>query len=124
LAPNVILPRPRINTAIRASSPAVDVNVPFMRNYSNNVNNSPSTLAGRIMEEARNEESNNNVRYQNIRCSICLSNPTADTRLDSTICGHIFCHDCLEQALRVSRRCPTCRHNLRNRYSVHPIYTE
>ncbi|KAL6628084.1 hypothetical protein U3516DRAFT_809318 [Neocallimastix sp. 'constans'] len=119
LAPSIVLPRRVLPSRIMNEHYS---NLHF-RNY-NDIDNTPSTLAGRAIEEARNEESDNSVKYKNIKCSICLCNPTVGTRLDSTICGHVFCHDCLAQALKVSKRCPTCRHFLRNRYSVHPLYTE
>lgn len=85
--------------------------------------NRPSSLAGKAVEEARDEESHSNVQFTNLKCSICLCNPTTDTRLDCTICGHVFCHECLKRALREAKRCPTCRHALRSRNSVHPLYT-
>lgn len=81
----------------------------------------PSTLAGNAIAEAANNDTNPE-HFQNLKCSICLCNPSVNTRLDSTVCGHIFCHACLSQALKVSKRCPTCRHSLSSRYAVHPLY--
>ena len=65
------------------------------RNHSESYSNSnlpeeynrPSSLAGRAVEEAQDEESQSNVKIANLKCTICLSNPTSDTRLDCTICG-------------------------------------
>jgi len=52
--------------------------------------NRPSSLAGKAVEEARDEESHSNVQFTNLKCSICLCNPTTDTRLDCTIFGKLF----------------------------------
>jgi len=82
LAPSIVLPRRVLPSRIMNEHYS---NLHF-RNY-NDIDNTPSTLAGRAIEEARNEESDNSVKYKNIKCSICLCNPTVGTRLDSTICG-------------------------------------
>ena len=40
-------------------------------------------------------------------CSICCSIPHVDPMI--TPCQHIFCRDCILQALARCRRCPNCR---------------
>ncbi|KAI8613991.1 hypothetical protein BC830DRAFT_1169802 [Chytriomyces sp. MP71] len=46
-----------------------------------------------------------------VKCAICMSTPDADVELVSTICGHIFCRPCLNDAFKHSGKklCPTCR---------------
>ncbi|KQK01087.1 E3 ubiquitin-protein ligase RNF4 isoform X2 [Brachypodium distachyon] len=39
----------------------------------------------------------------------------------STICGHIFCTDCIKQSLEFQKKCPTCRKILRKN-NFHRIY--
>lgn len=39
----------------------------------------------------------------------------------STKCGHVFCSQCLRDALRRSLTCPTCRKRLTPR-QYHPLY--
>ena len=43
-------------------------------------------------------------------CPICIGPMSEET---STKCGHIFCKKCIEAAIKVQRKCPTCRHKLR-----------
>ncbi|KAK8456343.1 hypothetical protein SEVIR_3G007100v4 [Setaria viridis] len=39
----------------------------------------------------------------------------------TTPCGHIFCNTCIKQAIKIQKKCPTCRKGLRAT-SVHRIY--
>ena len=57
----------------------------------------------------------------NLRCGICLS-PFSSASLSSTICGHIFCHECITQALKVNKKCPVCRKDLKGRNAVHRLF--
>ncbi|KAI4718352.1 hypothetical protein E4T48_05398 [Aureobasidium sp. EXF-10727] len=60
------------------------------------------------------EESNKVSRIGELNCMICLEH---FTNMTATHCGHIFCHECLTQALVASQRnsdhnygtCPACR---------------
>ncbi|KAM0931338.1 hypothetical protein ACQ4PT_000387 [Festuca glaucescens] len=51
-------------------------------------------------------------------CPVCL-----DEMVDasSTICGHIFCQECIRASIKTQKKCPTCRTklNLRNIHRVH-----
>uniref|UniRef100_A0A0A8YF62 RING-type domain-containing protein n=1 Tax=Arundo donax TaxID=35708 RepID=A0A0A8YF62_ARUDO len=51
-------------------------------------------------------------------CPVCwnkLEEPS------TTICGHIFCAECIKQAIKVQKKCPTCRRSLRSN-NFHRIY--
>uniref|UniRef100_A0A3Q3VSM5 RING-type domain-containing protein n=1 Tax=Mola mola TaxID=94237 RepID=A0A3Q3VSM5_MOLML len=60
-----------------------------------------------------------------ISCPVCLdsySEITESGRLVvSTKCGHVFCSQCLRDALTSSHTCPTCRKRLTHR-QYHPLY--
>lgn len=48
-------------------------------------------------------------KFSELKCGICLEeikNPS------STICGHMFCHDCIKVAQHASKQCPVCRTKL------------
>lgn len=49
-------------------------------------------------------------RLSHLKCVICLDSPTD---LTATNCGHLFCHECITAALRVTSAtsgvCPVCR---------------
>ncbi|XP_043251483.1 E3 ubiquitin-protein ligase RNF4-like [Colletes gigas] len=42
-------------------------------------------------------------------CPICYEYYSSKIRPISTRCGHVFCTQCLEQALRNLKKCPTCK---------------
>ncbi|XP_001864079.2 uncharacterized protein LOC6046965 [Culex quinquefasciatus] len=55
-----------------------------------------------------------------ISCPICfdsiLKKPAA-----STICGHLFCNDCISQEIKVRKQCPLCKRKLA-RNNIHPVF--
>ncbi|KAJ1290292.1 hypothetical protein BS78_02G232300 [Paspalum vaginatum] len=51
-------------------------------------------------------------------CPICLNKMEEPS---TTTCGHIFCDTCIKQAIKVQKKCPTCRKGLRVN-SAHRIY--
>mmetsp|Transcript_11267 Transcript_11267/g.31955 ORF Transcript_11267/g.31955 Transcript_11267/m.31955 type:complete len:181 (+) Transcript_11267:684-1226(+) len=53
-----------------------------------------------------------------IKCPVCLDPIQVMT---STICGHVFCDACIRAAIKVQKRCPTCRKPLTAR-SLHRIF--
>nr|XP_033339888.1 E3 ubiquitin-protein ligase RNF4-like [Megalopta genalis] len=44
-----------------------------------------------------------------LSCPICYEDLSSDNRPMSTPCGHIFCQNCLTQAIQISKRCPICK---------------
>uniref|UniRef100_A0A1A8NXN4 Ring finger protein 4 n=1 Tax=Nothobranchius pienaari TaxID=704102 RepID=A0A1A8NXN4_9TELE len=60
-----------------------------------------------------------------ISCPICLDHYSeivdSGRLVVSTKCGHVFCSQCLRDALRTSHTCPTCRNKLTSR-QYHPLY--
>lgn len=55
-----------------------------------------------------------------IQCSICLESP-AGRRPQTTLCGHIFCFDCLTMALARKKECPVCKAKISTK-DYHNIY--
>ncbi|CAN6218266.1 unnamed protein product [Urochloa humidicola] len=51
-------------------------------------------------------------------CPICWNKMEEPS---TTPCGHIFCSKCIKQAIKVQKKCPTCRKGMRAT-SVHRIY--
>ncbi|KAF8780898.1 hypothetical protein HU200_000859 [Digitaria exilis] len=51
-------------------------------------------------------------------CPICWNKMEEPS---TTPCGHIFCDTCIKQAIKVQKKCPTCRKGLRAN-SAHRIY--
>ncbi|XP_002127744.2 uncharacterized protein LOC100182651 isoform X2 [Ciona intestinalis] len=67
-------------------------------------------------------------RFQNlpeINCPVCLETLktilSQGNEIRSTVCGHVFCHNCISLAIRSSKKCPTCRRKLTLK-NVHPLY--
>ena len=46
---------------------------------------------------------------ESIKCTICLETVT---NMTSTSCGHVFCGECIRNAVQVSNQCPICRTKL------------
>ncbi|EMD34750.1 hypothetical protein CERSUDRAFT_116948 [Gelatoporia subvermispora B] len=42
-----------------------------------------------------------------LHCRICFEDPCQDPT--ATICGHIFCHECIVQELATNHQCPVCK---------------
>lgn len=56
-----------------------------------------------------------------ITCPICLENVRNHSPV-STTCGHIFCKECLRQALQSVKKCPMCKKSLTRTSQYHDIY--
>ncbi|XP_023023223.2 uncharacterized protein [Leptinotarsa decemlineata] len=54
-------------------------------------------------------------------CPICLEVLGGDVVAAATLCGHIFCHECLKKVAKTSKTCPTCRKRI-NCKQIHPLY--
>lgn len=46
-----------------------------------------------------------NEKYNSHYCRLCLEAPATT----ATVCGHLFCWNCLSEWLRVKPQCPFCR---------------
>lgn len=58
------------------------------------------------------------VNFSDKKCPICfdaLKNPSV------TLCGHVFCTECLQAAVRTSKQCPICRKKMTLK-GFHPLY--
>ncbi|TVY60829.1 E3 ubiquitin-protein ligase complex slx8-rfp subunit slx8 [Lachnellula suecica] len=58
------------------------------------------------------DEATKSVKLSDFQCIICMDNPTD---LTITHCGHLFCAECLHQALHAGDKkcCPVCRTPIR-----------
>lgn len=59
-----------------------------------------------------------NIIEVKLRCAICMDTMKEES---TTICGHVFCKACIISAIRVQKRCPTCREKL-SQSNIHRIY--
>ena len=55
-----------------------------------------------------------------IKCVICMD-VIGIKNMASTVCGHVFCAECIAESLKASKKCPTCRKSLRVT-QVHRLY--
>ncbi|KAK3590204.1 hypothetical protein CHS0354_041261 [Potamilus streckersoni] len=60
-----------------------------------------------------------------INCPVCMDDhkeiKQTGRQLYSTTCGHVFCGQCIIEAISTMRSCPTCRQKL-TRKQVHPLF--
>ncbi|SPP80256.1 peroxisome biogenesis factor 10-like [Drosophila guanche] len=64
---------------------------------------------GLIRVQINSPAANDRESSDTLRCGICLGNFNQLEDLRATACGHMFCGNCLQQALSVTANCPTCR---------------
>lgn len=64
--------------------------------------------------------SGSSVAAPSVACPICLES-IFHQQAASTICGHLFCKECIYQEIQIRRKCPMCKRALK-RHQVHPIY--
>lgn len=55
-----------------------------------------------------------------VTCPICLES-IFHQQAASTVCGHLFCNQCIRQEIQIRKKCPMCKRSLK-RHQVHPIY--
>ncbi|GAB4824162.1 hypothetical protein N2152v2_011208 [Parachlorella kessleri] len=60
-----------------------------------------------------------------VKCGICLEvmGGSSGKAMASGPCGHVYCRDCLTEAVRAQKKCPTCRRNLQLR-QLHQVFVE
>jgi len=84
----------------------------------------PPVLKAAVMSSLHDNSSSRSAPGT-ISCPVCLdtySEIVESGRLVvSTRCGHVFCSQCLRDALTSSHTCPTCRKKLTHR-QYHPLY--
>ncbi len=49
---------------------------------------------------------------ESYECPICLDNIEKESNVFLTLCGHLFHHDCLNEAISFHQKCPTCRRHI------------
>lgn len=57
------------------------------------------------------------------KCGICME-PMGGSQgrpMASGPCGHVYCHECLLEAVRAQKKCPTCRKTLQVR-QIHKVF--
>lgn len=75
-----------------------------------------------VTDEAEVDESGSTPT---MHCPVCLDSfakiGRSGRQLKSTTCGHVFCNICIQHAMELSKKCPTCRHKLSSR-NIHSLY--
>lgn len=67
------------------------------------------------------DESHDGSHVVGITCPICLESVVKRNPV-STVCGHLYCKECLEAALQIVKKCPMCKRSLGARTSYHSIF--
>ncbi|XP_035206032.1 E3 ubiquitin-protein ligase complex slx8-rfp subunit rfp2-like [Stegodyphus dumicola] len=69
-----------------------------------------------------------NLQHENLRkieCGVCYDGvdqiTSSGRELVSSICGHVFCNECLVTSIRGTRKCPNCRKKLTLK-QYHPLF--
>jgi len=114
------VPPPRRNRRIRRRPvTVVDLEVEGVQEGNKRQRVVPVHCLSQKKGEGSSFQSNKEVPKEPIfTCPICW-NKMEDP--STTSCGHIFCSTCIKQAIKVQKKCPTCRKGLRAN-SIHRIY--
>ena len=101
----------------RRSPPKRTLSGPTAQDTSNDISPSKRSRANPINEMNLSQDEN---AGQSINCPICLDS-LFKKKLASTICGHIYCHECIKEAIKITKKCPMCKKTLKAT-QIHPIY--
>lgn len=74
-----------------------------------------------VSPSASSSQSRRSQLESPITCPICLENVRNNIPV-STNCGHIFCKECLRQALQSVKKCPMCKKSLTRSSQYHDIF--
>lgn len=66
---------------------------------------------------ASNTSSSDHARYT---CAVCLES-YFQRKPTTTRCGHVFCEQCITEAIRLTRKCPMCNAKV-SRTQIHRLY--
>lgn len=113
-----------------SDTPGISLPVPFCRKRRRPGSSELKVLVPkrqRMADKMRSAESTN-INIQNsevveefkrrLKCSICLD---VLQDMTSTICGHIFCAGCIDQAVRANGKCPLCQRHVHPK-DTHRLY--
>jgi len=88
----------------------------------------PPSLSSSTSSESSSSESSsstpsvtsqhNHQQLGQLECPVCLEKMN---KVTATTCGHIFCLECIKQAINTNSRCPLCKRRLAHN-SIHPLY--
>lgn len=89
---------------------------------SNSSDNPDSTLLSStpMPSTTRSKSSTNEKDTLIARCPICLQSALRK-RPVSTICGHVFCYDCINRCMEIMKKCPVCKQNISQK-NIHNIF--
>lgn len=120
-------------TALRLGlhHPECEIQMPETESGQNNQINAVADVAEASVKESKiaeaadeTEETNENNEEEakekeaTFTCAVCWCPLKEET---STICGHIFCSECIRTAIKAQKKCPTCRRKLTRR-NIHRVY--
>lgn len=78
------------------------------------------TAASFVQPSPPAESPTSAVPSVSVTCPICLES-IFHQQAASTVCGHLFCKNCITQEIQIRKKCPMCKRALK-RHQVHPIY--
>ncbi|KAJ3158237.1 hypothetical protein HDU86_002946 [Geranomyces michiganensis] len=58
-----------------------------------------------------------------LKCAICLESLGEGSQLSTTMCGHIFCAECIRESAKWQKKCPSCRKVLKGKNPFIRLYT-
>ncbi|KFM61165.1 E3 ubiquitin ligase RNF4, partial [Stegodyphus mimosarum] len=90
--------------------------------------NSSSTTGRKRRRTVDESDQLTDLQHKNLRkieCGVCYDGvdqiTSSGRELVSSICGHVFCNECLEKSIRETRKCPNCRKKLTKK-QYHPLF--
>uniref|UniRef100_A0A1Q3F2H2 Putative e3 ubiquitin ligase n=1 Tax=Culex tarsalis TaxID=7177 RepID=A0A1Q3F2H2_CULTA len=66
------------------------------------------------------QNSDSGAPARSVICPICYDS-IFKKQASSTVCGHLFCFECIKQEIQLRHKCPLCKRKL-GRSQIHPIY--
>lgn len=113
---NEMAPPPEVPQQFRPPEPSRPAAV--VNEYREGSPPSKRSKEGPPLDLSRNSESGEPAVAVN--CPICFDS-IFRKQASSTICGHLFCHACINQEIQLRKQCPLCKRKLARNH-IHPIY--
>lgn len=112
--------RQRITAVVDLCSPESEIEVRNSYAPRTRASSVPKLPKASTSASTSNVSPPKNVEDSGIKCPVCLER-LAQNQVHSTVCGHLYCKNCIQSAVKTCKKCPICNKKLAAK-DIHRIY--